>query len=179
MTVGRFADDHLFEATGAGYEPTGQLLEAGQVVEPPPDVRALLSAGVLASDARLVTREGRWQVEGDATEGALVVAATKAALNPIDLNQQEPRIAEIPFTSERRRMTTLHTTTAGVVAYSKGAAEEVLASCTSRLQFGEDVPRRSPAARESAPSSSDGCEGFACSPSRGTPARRSRTRKAG
>jgi P-type Ca2+ transporter type 2C len=141
MTVRQvFADDHLFELTGAGYEPTGQLLEAGHVVEPPPDVRALLSAGVLASDARLVTREGQWQVEGDATEGALVVAATKAALNPVDLNQQEPRIAEIPFTSERRRMTTLHTTTAGVVAYSKGAAEEVLASCTSRLQFGEDVP---------------------------------------
>ena len=141
MTVRQvFADDHLFELTGAGYEPTGQLLEAGQAVEPPPDVRALLSASVLASDARLVSREGRWQVEGDATEGALVVAATKAALNPADLNQQEPRIAEIPFTSERRRMTTLHTTAAGVVAYSKGAAEEVLASCTSRLQFGEDVP---------------------------------------
>jgi Ca2+-transporting ATPase len=141
MTVRQvFADEHLFELSGAGYDPTGQLLAAGHIVEPPADVRALLRAGVLASDARLVTRDGRWQVEGDPTEGALVVAAVKGELNPADLNQQEPRIAEIPFTSERRRMTTLHTTTAGVVAYSKGAADEVLASCTSQLRSGEEVP---------------------------------------
>lgn len=140
MTVRQIlADAYLFELSGAGYDPTGQVLEAGRVVEPPPGVRALLRAGVLASDARLVTRDGRWQVEGDPTEGALVVAATKAGLNPVDLNQQEPRTAEIPFTSERRRMSTLHTTTSGVVAYSKGAADEVLAGCRSQLRSGEDV----------------------------------------
>ena len=94
MTVRQvLADEHLFELSGAGYDPTGQVLEAGQVVEPPPGVRALLRAGVLASDARLVTRDGRWQVEGDPTEGALLVAATKAGLNPVDLNEREPRIA--------------------------------------------------------------------------------------
>jgi P-type Ca2+ transporter type 2C len=141
MTVRQIlADEHLFELSGAGYDPTGQVLEAGHIVEPPPGVRALLRAGVLASDARLVTRDGRWQVEGDPTEGALVVAATKAGLNPVDLNEQEPRIAEVPFTSERRRMTTLHTTTSGVVAFSKGAADEVLASCTSHVRSGEEVP---------------------------------------
>jgi Ca2+-transporting ATPase len=130
----------LFELSGTGFDPSGQLLEAGQILEAPADVRALLRAGVLASDARLVTRDGRWQVEGDPTEGALVVAATKAALNPVDLNEQEPRIAEIPFTPERRRMTTLHATPAGLVAYSKGAADDVLASCTRELRAGEDVP---------------------------------------
>jgi Ca2+-transporting ATPase len=141
MTVRQLlADEHLFELSGAGYDPTGQILEAGHIVEPPPGVRALLRAGVLASDARLVTRDGRWQVEGDPTEGALIVAATKAGLNPVDLNAQEPRVAEVPFTSERRRMTTLHTTTSGVVAFSKGAADEVLASCTSHLRSGEEVP---------------------------------------
>ena len=141
MTVRQvLADGRLFELSGAGYDPAGQLLEAGQILEAPPGVRALLCAGVLASDARLVTRDGRWQVEGDPTEGALVVAAMKAALNPVDLNQQEPRIAEIPFTSERRRMTTLHTTAAGVIAYSKGAADDVLACCTSQLRSGRDVP---------------------------------------
>jgi Ca2+-transporting ATPase len=140
MTVRQvFLDEQLLELTGAGYEPTGQVLDAGRVVEPPPGLRALLRAAVLASDARLVSRDGRWQIEGDPTEGALVVAATKAGLNPVDLNEQEPRVAEIPFTSERRRMTTLHTTTAGtVVAYSKGAADEVLAGCTSQLRSGTE-----------------------------------------
>ena len=141
MTVRQvLAEERLFELSGAGYDPAGQVLEAGRAVEPTPGVRALLQAGVLASDARLVSRDGRWQVEGDPTEGALIVAATKAGLNPVELNQQAPRVAEIPFTSERRRMTTLHTTAAGVVAFSKGAADEVLASCTSQLRSGEDVP---------------------------------------
>ena len=141
MTVRQLlTDEHLLELSGAGYDPTGHFLDADRIVDAPPDVRTLLRAGVLASDARLVTRKGRWQVEGDPTEGALVVAAMKAGLNPADLNEQDPRVAEIPFTSERRRMTTLHTTTAGVVAYSKGAADDVLASCTSQLRSGDEVP---------------------------------------
>ena len=141
MTVRQvFADEHLFELSGAGYDPTGHVLDGGTILEPPSSVRALLRAAVLASDARLVTRDGRWQVEGDPTEGALIVAATKVGLNSVDLNEQEPRVAEIPFTSERRRMTTLHTTPAGVVAYLKGAADEVLASCTSLSRSGEDIP---------------------------------------
>ena len=138
MTVRRvFVDGQLLDLTGAGYEPAGAVLDAGRSVEPPPSLRELLRAGVLASDAQLVSREGRWHVQGDPTEGALVVAARKVGFNPAELNEQEPRVAEIPFTSERRRMTTLHTTTsgqlAGSVAYSKGAADEILSSCTSQL----------------------------------------------
>jgi P-type Ca2+ transporter type 2C len=140
MTVRQiFADDRTFELSGVGYEPSGQLRDGDRAVEPTSGVRALFAAGVLASDARLVNREGRWQIEGDPTEGALLVAATKAGLNPADLNEKEPRVAEIPFTSERRRMTTLHTTASGSVAYSKGAADEVLGSCTSQLRSGGEV----------------------------------------
>jgi P-type Ca2+ transporter type 2C len=141
MTVRQvFAGERLIELTGAGYEPSGQLLEDGHQIDPPDGVQALLSAAVLASDARLISRQGRPQVEGDPTEGALVVAAIKAGLNPVDLNGREPRIAEIPFSSERRRMTTMHKTSEGVlVAYSKGAAEEVLAGCTMQLVSGQDV----------------------------------------
>ena len=76
MTVRQiYADERLFDVTGAGYDATGEILETGRRIEPPESVRALLAAGVLASDARLVTRDGRPQVEGDPTEGALVVAA--------------------------------------------------------------------------------------------------------
>lgn len=141
MTVRQVcADGQLLEFSGVGYDPSGHVLDAGRIVEPPPGVRAVLHAGVLASDARLVLRDGRWQVEGDPTEGALLVAAAKAGLNSVELNEREPRVAEIPFTSERRRMTTLHTTMAAVVAYSKGAADEVLPRCARQLRSGEDIP---------------------------------------
>jgi Ca2+-transporting ATPase len=141
MTVRQlFADGRVFELSGTGYDPAGTVLDGGREIEPPASLRALLSAAVLASDARLLNRDGRHQIEGDPTEGALVVAAIKTGVAPDELNAREPRVNEIPFTSERRRMTTLHTTTDGGMAYSKGAADEVLASCTSQLTAGEDVP---------------------------------------
>jgi len=141
MTVRRVSsDDRVFEVSGTGYDTTGSVLEEGRRVEPTEGVRAILSAATLASDARLVTRDGRHQIEGDPTEGALIVAAIKAGLDPDDLNRREPRVAEIPFTSERRRMTTLHTAANGSVAYSKGAADDVLPGCTAMLSAGRDVP---------------------------------------
>jgi P-type Ca2+ transporter type 2C len=141
MTVRQlFVDGQVLDLTGAGYEPTGDVLHEGRSLEPPAGVRELLRAGVLASDALLVSRDGRWRIEGDPTEGALVVAARKVGLTADELNAQEPRSAEIPFSSERRRMTTLHRGDAGTVAYSKGAAEDVLASCTSHLRSSQDQP---------------------------------------
>jgi P-type Ca2+ transporter type 2C len=149
MTVRQlYVDGRLFEITGTGYDAKGEILEAGTAIDPPDGVRALLAPGVLASDARLVTRSGRSQIEGDPTEGALIVAAIKAGLDPGSLNAREPRISEIPFTSERRRMTTVHTRVdGGTIAYSKGAAEEVLAGCTRRLCSGREV-ELTPADRE-------------------------------
>jgi P-type Ca2+ transporter type 2C len=142
MTVRQlFTDERLLEVTGAGYDVTGEILEAGHRIESSESVRALFAAAVFASDARLVSRDGRSHVEGDPTEGALVVAAIKAGLDPDALNRANPRVAEIPFASERRRMTTLHKMTDGTtVAYSKGAAEEVLAGCTMHLLGGREVP---------------------------------------
>ena len=141
MTVRRiFADGRLLELTGVGYDPAGQLLDGGAVIEPPDSVGQLLSAAVLSSDAKLTRRDGRSQVEGDPTEGALLVAAVKVGLDQAELNQREPRTAEIPFTSERRRMTTLHMASYGSVAYSKGATEEILASCSWRSCSGRDEP---------------------------------------
>jgi Ca2+-transporting ATPase len=133
MTVRHLCvDRQLFDLSGTGYDPAGELRRDGQVIPPPAAVQLLLRAAVLASDARLVNRDNRWSIDGDATEGALLVAAKKAGLDPATLTRDEPRVAEIPFTSDRRRMTTLHGTPPALVAYSKGAAEDIISGC-SRL----------------------------------------------
>jgi len=119
--------------------PEGEFSTDGVAVDPPPVLVEALRGAVLASDAHLVHDDGQWHVRGDPTEGALVVAAEKAGLSKRELDEQVPRVAEIPFTSESKRMTTLHQTDSGTVAYSKGAPEVVLASCTRQLTTDGEV----------------------------------------
>lgn len=136
MTVRKiFVADQLLDVSGTGYEPHGQFTRDGVVVEPFAAMKSLLEAGALASDARLVNdgSGNRWDIKGDPTEGALIVAAVKAGLDKGTIDQQFPRVNEIPFTSETKRMTTLHTRSQGTVAYSKGAPEIILDSCSRRL----------------------------------------------
>ena len=146
MTVRRILVADLdLRVTGSGYEPEGEFhpRAGGRVIDPSVSVplQALLKAGVLSCDARLVrSAEGRWHVRGDPTEGALVVVAAKAGLDPLALERENPRADEVPFTSERKRMTVLSETPEGVVAYSKGAPEVVLAECSSVLTASGEVP---------------------------------------
>ncbi len=130
-----------WEVSGEGYEPRGAFLREGRECAPSGQVRELLRAGALASDANIVrNREnGRWEVAGDPTEGALVVAAAKAGMDKAELEGRFPRVGEIPFSSETKRMTTLHTFPEGVVACAKGAPEVVLASCARWKVAGETV----------------------------------------
>jgi Ca2+-transporting ATPase len=104
-------------------------------------VKKLLRAGTLASDVHLVREgeDGRWGVTGDPTEGAVVVAAAKAGMDKGFLDGRFPRVGEIPFSSEAKRMTTLHDTPDGIVAYAKGAPEVILASCSYRMVGSESV----------------------------------------
>jgi Ca2+-transporting ATPase len=122
----------MLTVSGAGYEPHGQFSLNGQMLEPTESMKRLLRAAALASDAHIVHNESdkRWHVKGDPTEGALVVAAAKAGMTKPELDRAFPRVNEIPFTSETKRMTTLHKTPDGMVAYSKGAPEIILESCT-------------------------------------------------
>ena len=95
-------------------------------------------AGDAVEDARL--EDGRWTVQGDPTEGALVVAAMKAGVDIGALKKKLPRTAELPFTSESKRMTTLHRGPDGTRAYVKGAAEVVLRDCSHLAGEGGDAP---------------------------------------
>src|SRR3989304_3553039 len=115
--------------SGAGYEPSGEFSQNGSSVGPSQTTRLFLQAAALTSDTHLIQDAAGWGIKGDPTEGALVVAAAKAGLDKHELDAQFPRVQEIPFTSERKRMTTLHTSPQGTVAYSKGAPEIILESC--------------------------------------------------
>ena len=134
--------DQVLDISGTGYAPHGVFSCNGVPMEPTPPLQFALRGGVLASDAHIVHNEedGRWHVKGDPTEGALVVAAAKAGLRKSELDAQYPRVNEIPFTSETKRMTTLHTGSAGVIAYSKGAPEVIMASCTHYLTADGEQP---------------------------------------
>ena len=136
MTVRKlYTAGRVFEVSGAGYVPEGRFTSAdGIAVEPAPAVRQMLTAAVLSSDTQLVQLpDGGWDIKGDPTEGALVVAAAKAGLQKELLDAAHPRIHEFPFSSETKRMTTLHKNGGNLTAYAKGAPEVILAGCDSVL----------------------------------------------
>jgi Ca2+-transporting ATPase len=141
MTVQRiYVGDQVIKVSGVGYAPEGDFLIEDHKINPKDEqLRTLLTAATLCNDAKLEkdTATERWMIRGDPTEGALVVAAAKAGLWKEDLEKQQPRIGEIPFSSETKRMTTMHVTLGGKkTAYMKGAPEIVLGKCSKVLLNG-------------------------------------------
>ena len=147
MTVrALFIDGALIEVGGSGYIPEGAftldsvMLTAGSRHHD--GVLHTLRAGALANDSELTHKDERWQVQGDPTEGALVVAARKFGLAASELARY-PRIAEIPFTSERKRHTTVHRmhgNSAELSVFVKGAPEILLSKCRYLWEDGKAVP---------------------------------------
>jgi len=136
MTVRRLhTPERTITISGSGYEPEGEFLSSGTVVEPSREETDLLLAAALVCDAHVVRDDmhGSWQIKGDPTEGAIIVAAAKAGMQKDELDLQFPRVGEIPFTSETKRMTTLHSVGDAQVAYAKGAPETILDSCSRQL----------------------------------------------
>jgi len=129
------------EVTGVGYEPKGNFQASSDTINPKDDedLSLLLTIGSLCSNAILENNNGAWSIMGDPTEGALIVAAAKAGLEHAQLEKQYPRIDELPFTSERKRMTTIHSTpTREQIAFLKGAPEIVLELSTHVLENGKE-----------------------------------------
>ncbi|RLI16183.1 ATPase, partial [Candidatus Bathyarchaeota archaeon] len=140
MTVERiYVNGKAVKVTGVGYEPQGDFLYEDKKLDPAKEkeLQMLLKAAVLCNDSKLEKTEGRWTVKGDPTEGALVVAAAKAGLWKEEVEKKEPRINEIPFSSERKRMTTVHESGEKKIAYMKGAPEIVLERCTKVYMNGK------------------------------------------
>jgi Ca2+-transporting ATPase len=162
MTVVQaWAGGRRFRVTGEGYNPVGQFFVGDAAFDPRADADAalLLQGALVCNDARL-DRNGEdsdsgkegWRIIGDPTEGALVVAGAKAGYLGAELQKTLPRVQEIPFDSERKRMSTLHATaqwaargavglpeSASVIAFVKGAPDVVLDLCTHYAAAGQAV----------------------------------------
>ncbi len=123
---------------GSGYAPTGAVgLDGGGSVEGPlrVELERALAVADRANNASLQQQGERWTVQGDPTEGALLVAARKAGLDAAALDRRLPRVGEVPFSSERKLMSTLHRDAEqdrGIV-FTKGAPDVLLARCTREV----------------------------------------------
>ena len=124
---------------GAGYAPTGRVQQAGGgPIEGAlkVELERALAAADRANNAAVSEQDGRWIVQGDPTEGALIVAARKAGVRSDVLEQQLPRVGEVPFSSERKLMSTIHRDTSqqerGIV-FTKGAPDVLLTRCSAEV----------------------------------------------
>jgi Ca2+-transporting ATPase len=138
MTVQEiFADSNCYEVSGAGYEPAGEITKGSTPVEIGSNeaLAECLKAGLLCNDSNIGRSEGQWKVEGDPTEGALIVAAQKGGLTLEDALMGFPRIDAIPFESQHQYMATLHDALQGgiKVVYLKGSPESLLPRCRFAL----------------------------------------------
>jgi magnesium-transporting ATPase (P-type) len=131
MTVRRvWVPPHCwFDVEGAGYEAFGRFRREGTVADPRP-LAELLRCALLCNDARLASGPEGPQVIGDPTEASLIVLAEKGGLRHEQEAALRPRLTEIPFDSDRKRMTTIHLDGAGCIAYAKGAAEVLIPRTT-------------------------------------------------
>jgi Ca2+-transporting ATPase len=147
MTVRQvYVGGRELEVTGVGYAPRGELKHEGRVIAPGTDpvLEKMLRGGVLCNDASLEEIEGQWRIKGDPTEGALVVTAVKHCLKPTEVKLGAPRLEEFPFSSERKRMTTIHPAPGNrKIAVTKGAPEIVLGLC-QKVEDGRGVRDLSP-----------------------------------
>lgn len=138
MTVEKvYVNGTMLSVKGNGYEPVGDFFKEGQPVSEDVHLHKLLVTGALCNDAGIVQEE-EWDILGDPTEGALVVVAAKQGLWGPDLELRHRRVGEVPFSSERKMMTTINTSEEGLYAYSKGAPEVILGCCTKIFLGGEE-----------------------------------------
>ncbi|NLP36181.1 MAG: calcium-transporting P-type ATPase, PMR1-type [Firmicutes bacterium] len=135
--------DKVYEVVGEGYAPHGRFLSDRQTVNPKQDTALLmtLKAAVLCNNARLQRgkleikplwrgHREEWQIQGDPTEGALLVAGARAGLWREDLERQAKRLQELPFDGTRKRMSVLYNESKESILYVKGAPEIILERCT-------------------------------------------------
>ncbi len=130
---------------GSGYAPAGEVTrEGGGPAQGAlaQELEQAIAAADRANNAEVHEHEGRWTVQGDPTEGALLVAARKAGLDPGRLDERLPRLGEVPFSAERKLMSTVHRDTERglTLVFTKGAPDVLLPRCGAEFVGGEARP---------------------------------------
>lgn len=134
-----YAWGETVRVTGEGFKLEGKFYLGEVEILPGDEIKTVLRIGALCNDAVLKRASG--QVLGDPTEGALLVSAAKAGMYKKELEKEYPRIGEIPFSSERKRMVTVHRMPLNnSVAFMKGAPEAVLERCEKVYRKGGVFP---------------------------------------
>jgi len=148
MTVRKiYIDGKIISVTGDGYSPVGKFhIETSDYETDNEHFQTLLKIGILCNDSKL-KKDEKWQVHGDPTEGALIVMARKAGFDIDSVKDNNIRVDEYPFNSEKKRMTTFHKDEEGLVAYSKGAGEIILNNCANVLTS-EEIKEMTPSIQE-------------------------------
>jgi magnesium-transporting ATPase (P-type) len=134
MTVKVVYDgEHVFDLTGSGYDTTGEILHEWVVAkeEERQQLFMCFRIGLLCNESSLFEEDGETRVDGDPTEGALIVSAVKAGLQPEKERAGYRQLALIPFESERGYMATLHEHGGERFIFVKGAPEKILELCTT------------------------------------------------
>ncbi len=146
MTVNKlWVQDYVVEVSGIGYTPEGEFTSNGQPLleGQTSSLEKLLEIAALCNGAKLdppSDRNKNWSVIGDPTDGALLVAALKSNVNIQDCLAEKPIIDVLPFSFERKRMSTIHKLNGNVFVYTKGAPRTILDLCTKLLVDGKEEP---------------------------------------
>ena len=141
MNIREIRVGEVVSVSGEGFEPVGDFSVRGERVDPTktPNIEWLLKAGSLCNDSALLKEKDKWVVKGDTTEGTLIVTARKAGIDTDALKAQYPRIFEIPFDSDKKRMITVHENEGRKIAFLKGAAESTVTLCSEMVVNGSTV----------------------------------------
>lgn len=136
MTVKHiFAGGQMYDVDGTGYLPEGDITLDNKTIDitSSPALRECLIAGLLCNDSQLVQIDGVHDIQGDPTEGALIVAAQKAGFTYGEMLKEMPRTDAIPFESQYQYMATLHQLDHHKIVFVKGSIEAVLQRSSSML----------------------------------------------
>lgn len=136
MTVKMIYDGfHVYEVEGSGYEPEGGILHEGRSIDAKEfkNLLQVLRIGLLCNESNLYEEDGQYKVDGDPTEGALIVSALKAGLKVEEEKERYEQIDIVPFESERGYMATLHKHRGKKFIFVKGAPERVIDMCANTI----------------------------------------------
>lgn len=140
-----YMQGRIFEIDGTGYSPSGYVLENGKKMSPEQvhDIKQFFQHGFLASNGRAEPPDDDhpdWYAIGDPTECAFTPLAMKAGLDPNDLEERFPVVHELPFDSNRKRMTIIREHNGKTIGYMKGGIDSVLAACDQIHIDGAPIP---------------------------------------